>query len=415
MMKHVSRYSTPIISALIFVFAMWQFLPTIDDRDFHRDESRWIQRSEYLKELGDPFGVYWDESTWADGASLDERNRLRAQPPMGSYLIGIGYLLQGEPLPDIGYWNMDHDDAWNAERGNMPSDDQLATARRTTATLTALTAVMLFLIGQRLTTTLGAAVGAIYLTLHPLAHYLATFAGSDSALVFFIVLSALLAARLAEKPTWPRAILLGIAIGFGGATKLSPLGIAIALAAIGGLIWLLNRKNESKQASLAIMLIASPVVAGIAFVASYPYLWRNPIGNSLKMLRYRTMSFDLQGMLWEQVAVDSPLEATDRIWNRFTGAEWSVLGRFFGWSSSLELIVALIGVLILAAMVLRRGLASSTAMIAATIGAATMITVLGMEVDWARYHFPILVAMALCLGVVVGTAEKWMRKGWRYR
>src|SRR5699024_7727472 len=117
MMKHVSRYSTPIISALIFVFAMWQFLPTIDDRDFHRDESRWIQRAEYLKEFGDPFGVYWDESTWADGASLDERNRLRAQPPMGSYLIGIGYLLQGEPLPRIGYWNMDHDDAWNAERG----------------------------------------------------------------------------------------------------------------------------------------------------------------------------------------------------------------------------------------------------------------------------------------------------------
>lgn len=201
-MRRLQPCIAPIICLLIFMFAMWQFLPTIDEREFHRDEARWIHRAEYLRELTNPFSDYWIESTWADGDSLDARNRLRAQPPMGSYLMGVGFLLQGQPIPEIGYWNMDHDDAWNADRGNMPSHDQLTTARRTTAALTALTAVMLFMLGKRLTTTLGAAIGALYLVVHPLAHYLSTFAGSDSALVFFIVLSALCAARLAEKPSW---------------------------------------------------------------------------------------------------------------------------------------------------------------------------------------------------------------------
>ena len=93
----------PIVSLLIFIVAMWQFLPTIDEREFHRDEARWIHRAEYVRELSNPFGDYWDESTWADGETLDHRNRLRAQPPVGSYLMGIGFLLQGQPLPDIGF------------------------------------------------------------------------------------------------------------------------------------------------------------------------------------------------------------------------------------------------------------------------------------------------------------------------
>src|SRR5699024_3619054 len=216
----------------------------------------------------------------SDGESLDHRNRLRAQPPVGSYMMGIGFLLQGQPLPDIGYWNMDHDTEWNAQQGNLPDDEMLETARRTTATLTALTAVAIFLIGTRLTTTIGGVVGALVFALHPLTKHLSTFAGSDAALVFFLALSALLAARLAEKPTWTRAALLGIAIGLGGGVKLSPRGIAAALAIIGVV---LRATSSSSQRSprLALMLLMQPFIAGATFVVSYPYLWRNPIENSL--------------------------------------------------------------------------------------------------------------------------------------
>lgn len=184
---------------------------------------------------------------------------------------------------------------------------------------------------------------------------------------------------------------------------------------VGGLIWLQQHRRESKQPALAQMLIATPFIAGFIFVLSYPYLWRDAIGNSLNMLRYRTMSFDLQGALWEQVAVESKGEAIDRIWDRFTGVEWSVLGRFFGWGLPIEVVLAIVGMFILAVLVVRRGLDSATAMIAATIGSATLITIFGLQVDWARYHFPTLVAISLCIGVVFGTVERWISKGWRYR
>lgn len=402
-----NRITTILISCLIFIIAMWQFLPTIDERDFHRDEARWIHRAVYVRELTSPFSDYWNEATWADGASLDHRNRLRAQPPVGSYVMGIGFLLQGQPLPDIGYWNMDHDTAWNAAQGNMPNHEMLTTARRTTAALTALSAVLLFLLGTRLTSTTGAILGALVFLLNPLTKYLSTFAGSDAALVFFIALSALLAARLAEKPTWMRAVLLGIAIGLGGGVKLSPLGIAIALAIVGVLLLFVKSQRSSRLGS---MLIAQPFIAGATFVMSYPYLWRNPIENSLNLLQYRTMSFDLQSSLWGQVAIDSPFEAIERIWNRFASAEWSLLGRFFGLSVPLENAIAIAGVVLLAILVVRRGLASPTAMIAAVIGASTAITVLGMQVDWARYHFPILLAMSLCIGILIGSVELWLRR-----
>lgn len=409
-MKNFSPTIVNILMAiLIFVIATWQYLPTIAEREFHRDEARWIHRAEYTRELARPFGEYWDESTWADGESLDHRNRLRAQPPVGSYMMGMGFLVRGQPIPDIGYWNMDQDTAWNAAEGNMPSDDMLKTARRTTAGLTALTAVLIFLVSTRLTSTIGATVGALVFALHPLTMYLSTFAGSDAALVFFIALSALLAARLAEKPTWPRALLLGISIGLGGGVKLSPLGIAAVLAIVGFVLLVWKRRSISRH---SVMLLAQPVIAGITFVASYPYLWRNPVEHSLNLLRYRTMSFDLQGSLWGQVAIDSPPEALGRIWNRFSSEEWSLLGRAFGVGLPLENLIAVAGTVILAVLVVRRGLSSPTAMIAAVVGASTLITIGGMQVDWARYHWPVLLALAICVGVVFGIIEVRLRKAW---
>lgn len=407
------RLITPLLCVLLFLFAMWQFLPTINEREFHRDEARWIHRAVYLRELAHPLGPYWNEATWANGDSMDAVNRLRAQPPMGSYLMGVGFLLQGQPLPDIGYWNMDHDDAWNAGQGNMPSDEMLTTARRTTATLSALTVVLIFLIGTRLTTTAGAATGAIYLALHPLARYLSTFAGSDAALVFFIALATLCAARLAEKPTLPRALLLGIAIACGGATKLSPLGLAIALACLGVLLLVFYPKSRAR--SLATYLLLTPVVAGIAFVLGYPYLWKHPIENSLHLLRYRSLSFEIQGTLWQQVAVETRAEAIQRIWQRFSSDDWSVLGRFFGWAVPVENLIVLAGIVAIGWLVYRRGLASPTALVATTMGASAAITIVGLQVDWARYQFPTLLAMSLCIGVAFGAVELWIRKGWRFQ
>lgn len=393
----------PIVAILLFILGMWQFTSAIDEREFHRDEARWIHRAEYLRELMHPFGDYWEPWTWANGDSMDARNRLKAQPPLGSYLMGLGFLLQGQPIPDIGYWNMDYDTEWNATQGNLPTDEMLTTARRTTATLGALTVAMVFLIGTRLTNLPGAAIGSAYLAVHPLARYLSTFAGSDAALVFFIAASTLAAARLAEKPTWTRAILLGILIGCGASTKLSPFGIAAALAGWGVVILALHWLDKLKSRRLGWMLLSTPIVAALTFVLSYPYLWDNTIRRSKEILDYRTDGMEIQGELWQQVAVSGPNEAIERIWNRFSSAEWSVLGRFGDVGSSIELWLAVVGAGILGGLLFRRGITSSTALIAVSLGAIVAVTVIGMKVDWARYHFPILLAMSVSIGVATGS------------
>lgn len=388
------------LGCLVMLLAIWQFFSAIDDRDFHRDEARWIHRAVYLREMLHPFSDYWEDATWrASGTSSDEIYRLRAQPPVGSYVIGIGMLLQGEPLPEIGYWNMDHDDAWNTTEGNKPTDAQLLAARRTTAAVGVLTVLLIYLIGLQLTNPYGAAMGAAFFALHPLARYLATFAGSDITLAFFIALSAWLAGRLAARPGWARAVLLGIAIGLGGGTKLSPLGIAVALAALG--VVLAARKAHRR---LGVMLMSTPLVAAITFVASYPYLWRDPITNSRNLYDYRTWGMEVQGEIWTQVAIASPWEALQHSWRRFGSEDWSIIGRFFSVAWSMETIVALIGAGVLIWLVSRRGLASATALIAAVLSSAVIITFAGMKVDWARYHLPILLAMAVCIGTAIGDA-----------
>jgi hypothetical protein len=397
----------------------------------------------------------WDEDAWiARGGTMDEQFRLRAQPPLGSYIMGLGFLVQTGGLPDIGFWNMDHDNAWNADAGNMPTRDELLAGRRTNAFVSALTAVAIFLTARRITNDLGGAIAGTFFALHPLAIYVATFAGSDAVLGLTIALVPVAAYRFADRPTWARALVLGVVIGLGGSAKLSPLGISAALAAMGGLLmagrilpWTSSRSadidtwapkgalraddlgysgpeaitaRQSKRLvdlgitpkmRMAIGLMATPIVAGITFVASYPYLWRDPVGNALNLLRYRTLGMELQSSLWSGISVDSRTEAFARIGDRL-GSEMTVLGRFTSlggqWPSA-ELAIGAAGVVLLAWLSMHRGIWSAEALAGAVLASATAITVYGLEADWARYHLPILILEATAIGVAIGFMTERIR------
>ena len=404
-----------IVSAL-FLLACWQYFAIVDDRPFHRDEARWIHRAEYVGELANPFSSYWDESTWIErGGSLDERYRLRAQPPLGSYLMGIGLLAQGRDLDTNGFWVMDDDNVQNAAQGNVPSTEDLTAARRTTAVVSAFTVAVVYFIGTRLTHRVGGVVAALFLLFHPLVNLYAAFAGSDMLLVLLVALAAVAAYRLADRPSWSRAVLLGVLLGLGGAAKLSPLGIAIPLALLGGLVILLHLTGKSSrrltggQASSAfgLHLLSVPLVAAATLVASYPYLWRAPIEHMRAMFAFRTTGMDLQASIWEHVAVESPVEALQRVQARL-GDEFTVLGRLGAtWDAGrLELALAAVGLIVFGWLALRRGIASGHGLAMIVLGGQAAITVVGMGVDWARYHLPILLLVAVCIGVAVG--QGWL-------
>jgi hypothetical protein len=410
-----------VLGLAVFAVACWQFLGAVDERPMHRDEARWIHRAVYVRELLDPLGPYWDEETWlARGGTLDERYRLRAQPPLGSYVMGLGFLLQGKDLPDIGFWNMDHDDAWNVAHGNQPSEEQIRTGRRTSAIVGALTVLTVYLIGRRLTNPFGGAIGALALAFHPLMIYLATFAGSDAVLGLTIVLAALAAIHLGERPTWPRAILLGVCLGLGAATKLSPLAVVAPLAFLGALAivrawWPRLRREETSRSdgydrserALGLGLLSAPLIATATLLGSYPYLWRDPIGHTKALIDYRDWGMDVQGAAWPQIAVDTRIEALRRVGIRlgvdFTSVEriGELLGR--SWSApGLELAIAVAGLLLLLAIVIREGLWSARALGAAVLVSEAAVTIYGLRVDWARYHLPLLLLTVVGIGVLAG-------------
>jgi hypothetical protein len=52
--------------------------------------------------------------------------------------------------------------------------------------------------------------------------------------------------------------------------------------------------------------------------------------------------------------------------------------------------------------VMRRSIWSGTGLAAAVLISEVAITVVGLKADWARYHLPVLLLVAVCIGVVAG-------------
>jgi hypothetical protein len=119
---------------------------------------------------------------------------------------------------------------------------------------------------------------------------------------------------------------------------------------------------------------------------------------------------DIQGMLWEHIAVETRTEALQRVGTRL-GTEWTALGRLaepFGWSwipDGFGLVLAAAGLVTLLWLVAQRGLWSGAALTATVLTGQAAITIYGLGVDWARYHLPILLLVAVCIGVLAGAAS----------
>ncbi|HKG25112.1 MAG TPA: hypothetical protein VKB09_05645, partial [Thermomicrobiales bacterium] len=148
----------------VFALGLWQNFDALTASQFHPDESRWLNRAYYLRELLHPRSKVWED-----------RYLTRGQPPMGSYVTGIGLILQGRDLTTNGPWDFhfgnESTTTWNAVKGNMPAPADLTAARRTNAVVGALSCAVLFLIVARLTNVFGGLVAGTFLAFHPLQIY----------------------------------------------------------------------------------------------------------------------------------------------------------------------------------------------------------------------------------------------------
>ncbi len=444
-----------LIAFGLFALAFWHFLGFVEDpnRDkigLHRDEARWIHRSYFIEELFHP-----NSPTWSGDNILT-----LGQPPLGSYLMGIGLWIQGRELGPNGFYNFNHNFAWNEARGNVPEWEDLYAGRRTNAFVGALTVVLVYLIVRKLSGRVGGIIGALILIPHPLNTYLTTFAGSDALLIFLVAASALMAIFLAERPTWPRAIGLGILIGLGGATKLTPIALAFPLAALGvailayGLPGRLRAANapaepgvtrpprwrrllatvDGNERALGWMLLTLPAVAFATFIAVYPYLWSDPIGKTKLLFDYRSEEMSNQSDLWENTRVDGPIEAIERVRDQLGGrtstGRWlseEIAVRFDHapyWPGA-DIKLGTLGLLLLVGWAMMYGPKSPHTLALIIVAGEAGLIVLFMQVDFNRYHLPILLTLAIGVGFFAGQVwnaiaaaghsyEAWRTRGRRH-
>lgn len=416
-----SRLIDIVIMALIFIVAMVTYASGIEETDFHPDESRWINRAHYLGDLVDPFGPTWNDQYLT-----------RGQPPVGSYMMGLGLTLQGRDLDTNKAYDFRRTREFNQAFGTMPEHDDLVAGRRWNSFLGAISAALVYLIVRQLTNPAGGIVGAAFLIANPLQTWHNRLALADTTLTLTLALLMLSVITLMRRPSWGWAIAAGVLIGIGGANKFTPLALAAPLALLGVILlvrgWLDRRRLRGERAwglfgfppfrDLGWMLLSIPFTALATFVVIYPYLWPDPIGRTLTLIRFRQDEMANQYRLYPRFRTDGPMDALERTVVAL-GDAWSSTGHLLqaiglpnlgANISQLDVVLAATGIAVLAWIGIRKGLRSAELTVVALIIFQTATIVLNLRVDFERYYLPILLGEVVAIGSMVGVAVSLVMK-----
>lgn len=408
---------------LLFAASFLINLSGVKTTPFHQDESRWLNRAHYIADILDPFGPTWNDQYLT-----------RGQPPIGSYVMGLGLLVQGQSLTTNRAYDFRLSAAWNKAYA-MPSTATLYAGRRTSSFLGALAVVLVYLVGRRLTNIIGGLFGALLLMVNPLQEWHNRLALADTTLTFTLAALIFAIYQLARRPRWGWAITVGVLIGIGGANKLTPLVLCGPLALIGIYLlacdwWDRRRLRALPQRSflglpslhhLGWMLLSTPIVAGATFVAVYPYLWPAPIARTWKLIAFRRQENDAQALIYPQFHVKGLGDAFVHTWDRL-GRQYSTTASLLRdvhfphaarTYESLDLWIAFIGLAIMLIVAFRRGIHSPESLIVITLLVQSAIIIVTMKADFERYYLPIVLSCVLVSGFGLGTLIRLIAEGVR--
>ena len=387
----------PMTLVAIFAFVLADAAARLPN--FNPDESRWLSRAHYLAALRDPFGPTWDDQYMT-----------RGQPPLGSYAVGLALLAQDRDLDTNPPWDFALTWEENIALGHKPVAADLAAGRRASAAIVALTSLAVIAVARAFVPLPWAiAAGGLH-AVHPFTAYIGSLAMADALFGLLIALSAAAAAALGRRPGWGRAMLLGLILGLGGATKLSPLVVACGLAAAGvallAIAALRERRLPPWPARIAAYGVTVALAAIATFIAVYPYLWSDPVGRTRNLFAFRAEEMAAQASDWPVMAVPTRAEALRRVAVNFTqrfsltGSLTALLdGREVAVLRYAELAIPLLGVAIMIGMAARAGPYSPRSLVLAILAGQVAITLLAMRSEFDRYHLPMAIFGAIAAAV----------------
>lgn len=416
-----------ILAALmVFCVSFGLNLRQVHLSNFHPDESRWINRASYISNLKHPLSLDWGDAYL-----------LRGQPPFGSYITGLGLLLQGQDTSTNNPFDFNKGNerniTWEAGHNAIPSEDDLIAARQTNAFIGAVTAALIVVILAKFTNLIGATLGGLFLAVNSLQEYLSSTALSDATLGLLLVLSTLAMMRLVRKPSWLWTVVLGLLLGCGMAAKLSPIALAIGFAGMGGLFLIrpllmkipgvnrvvgyLAKGREAAIDRLSWMFLSLPIITLATFVTLYPYVWSAPYSRTKVLFDFRSYEMKNQARIWPNLKIDGVRDALDRLRVVFTdiypstGKVFAILSDHTPFPSgmpSLDIVMVGLGLLLAIIAVIRTGIATPMAFTFYLLGGQTAAIIVGLRVDFNRYYLPILIFGAICFGYFTGEVIKFL-------
>ena len=404
-----------IAIGVIFLLTFLLSRSTAQLPNFNPDESRWISRAHYLADLGDPFGPTWDDQYMT-----------RGQPPFGSYVTGAGLLLHGRDLTTNPPWDFSLTWEENLAIGNKPVPADLQAARSMSAILTALTSIVLVGIASVYVPYSWALLAGVIFALHPFSRYIGALATADAVFGLLIALAALAMARFARGFAWQWAVVTGVLLGLGGATKLSPLGVAAGLSGLALLLVLLPAgaiPGVERGRTVGARGLLIGLAAGVTFIAVYPYLWPNPVDRTINLFTFRVVEMATQASDWPVMAVPNRLEAIQRTGLNFS-ERYSIMGSLADAADlrvprlilQAEVLLAVAGIGVMARDAVRAGWLSAKFLVLAVLGGQVIVTILGMRSEFDRYHLPaaLLGAVATCVALyaIACGVRQWL-SSWR--
>ena len=405
---------------------------------FHGDESTQIMMSRDYHTLflqGDLSRVLYHDPP----LDATEQHLRLLNGTLPKYLFGLAWHLAGFTVDDLNdqwVWGAGWD--WNVANGHKPADALLLVARWPSALLTALSVVLMFALAMLWGGRWMAYPASFLLALNPVVLLNGRRAMMEGSLLFFSLLTMLLAAWLGRRLVRTSRLLrrdvagmlaLGGAAGLTMASKHS--GLVPVLAAYMALAVLGFGRSRVRGWRLAVWGLCSVLLAGGIFLALNPAWWSDPVGRGLEVLQlrqalvadqaaafpdavYRDVPGRLGGLLTQlSTAPPAYYEVSD--WaayiadaiRAYQASPWT--GIQYGVNALTTLVGAGVFLLALVGMVCLIWQMRALHPIALVIGLWALLTVLmiaaAVPLAWQRYYMPLYPIEALLAGA--GIAWLW--------
>jgi hypothetical protein len=435
-----SRSGFLIEFVAVTLVLVWVYCANLQAVSFHADESQWIATSYYFEALLDehltrPSSIIYappllpNESVWA------ENYWTLTQPPVARYLIALGRRLGGYQVKDLNIpWVFAVDVATNQSLGSFPAPGLLWWSRLPMALLTVGSGLLFFGLVRSCAGRLSgyAFVGLFVTTPYFLIHLRRAMGEAPLTFLTGLALAAGWAAltaweRIRQKTsTDPRSqnlstpffylILMGLAAGLAGATKLNGLGLPLAGMSICYLIYRGSQeiiapavRESFALRSLVLLLFA----AGVVFVTVNPYLYPDPLGRTLLMFQHRRAEMAYQITKEPQIGIPD-LAARLQIVPQRIFKDYLVLNFPGAWIVNVGLFgLGTYFLLRTAQQWLANKGGTSASVAALAVASVTVLPALLTPLDLDRYYlFPILFvscSIAIGIGRSLTTLYSWLR------